>query len=83
MDLGVAVWQQLRRAEGEQVGVLCFPELAITGYTCADLFQQSAEQVVRLVKQGEIVAQDGTVLKLQADTVCVHGDGPGGAASHL
>jgi 5-oxoprolinase (ATP-hydrolysing) subunit A len=36
---------------------------------------QSAAQVVRLVKEGEIVAQDGTVLHLEADTVCVHGDG--------
>jgi UPF0271 protein len=35
----------------------------------------AAAQVVRLVKQGEIVAHDGSVLKLEADTVCVHGDG--------
>ncbi len=38
--------------------------------------EQAAEQVVRLVRQGEIAAIDGTVLKLQADTVCLHGDGP-------
>ncbi len=37
---------------------------------------KSVEQVLRLVKKGEIVAIDGTVLELQADTVCVHGDGP-------
>jgi NAD+ synthase (glutamine-hydrolysing) len=29
----------MRRAEAEQVAVLVFPELALTGYTCADLFQ--------------------------------------------
>ena len=34
----------MRRAQGEGVAVLCFPELALTGYTCADLFQQSALQ---------------------------------------
>jgi 5-oxoprolinase (ATP-hydrolysing) subunit A len=38
--------------------------------------QQAADQVVRLVRQGEVAAIDGTVLKLQADTVCLHGDGP-------
>lgn len=37
---------------------------------------QSAAQVVRLVKQGQVVAADGTILQLQADTICVHGDGP-------
>src|SRR5207237_4253438 len=31
-------------AEGEGVHVLVFPELALTGYTCADLFQHSVLQ---------------------------------------
>src|SRR5438045_7283812 len=30
----------LERAEQESVALLVFPELALTGYTCADLFQQ-------------------------------------------
>jgi NAD+ synthase (glutamine-hydrolysing) len=30
----------MARAEAERVAVLVFPELSITGYTCADLFQQ-------------------------------------------
>src|SRR5947209_4645868 len=34
----------MRRAEAEKVAVLAFPELSVTGYTCADLFQQSALQ---------------------------------------
>ena len=29
----------MRQAEGEGVSVLVFPELSLTGYTCADLFQ--------------------------------------------
>jgi NAD+ synthase (glutamine-hydrolysing) len=33
------VAEQMREAEGEAVGVLVFPELCLTGYTCADLFQ--------------------------------------------
>ena len=34
----------MRRAEAESVAVLVFPELSLTGYTCADLFQQSVLQ---------------------------------------
>lgn len=37
---------------------------------------QSAAQVVQLVKQGQVLAADGTTLQLQADTICIHGDGP-------
>lgn len=39
--------------------------------------EQSAAQVIRLVKHNEIQANDGSILKLTADTVCVHGDTPG------
>ena len=28
------------QAEGKGVEVICFPELSVTAYTCADLFQQ-------------------------------------------
>jgi NAD+ synthase (glutamine-hydrolysing) len=31
----------IRRADSEGVQVVCFPELCITGYTCADLFFQA------------------------------------------
>jgi NAD+ synthase (glutamine-hydrolysing) len=34
----------MRRAEGDGVAVLVFPELSLTGYTCADLFQHSTLQ---------------------------------------
>jgi NAD+ synthase (glutamine-hydrolysing) len=34
----------LRRAESEHANVVVFPELAITGYTCADLFHQPVLQ---------------------------------------
>lgn len=30
----------IRRAAEQQVQLMCFPELCITGYTCGDLFQQ-------------------------------------------
>jgi NAD+ synthase (glutamine-hydrolysing) len=34
----------MRRAESEHVNILVFPELAITGYTCADLFHHPVLQ---------------------------------------
>jgi NAD+ synthase (glutamine-hydrolysing) len=34
----------MKQAEAEGVSVLVFPELSLTGYTCADLFQQSTLQ---------------------------------------
>ena len=45
----------------------------------------AAARVVRLVESGEVVARDGSVIRLQADTVCVHGDGAdaAGVASAL
>lgn len=39
------------------------------------------ERAVRMVKDKEVVATDGSVLALQADTICLHGDTPG-AADH-
>lgn len=37
-------------------------------------------QVRRLVRDGAIVARDGTRVPLQAETLCLHGDRPGAAA---
>ncbi len=35
-----------------------------------------AERCVRLATEGEIVAVDGTVLKVGARSICIHGDNP-------
>ena len=40
---------------------------------------QVAERVVRMVRDGEVVARDGSTLSLRADTICVHGDTPAAA----
>lgn len=32
--------QEMMKAEKEEVGILTFPELSLTGYTCGDLFFQ-------------------------------------------
>ena len=36
----------------------------------------AAEQVIRMVRDGEIVSRNGKVLSRQVDTICVHGDEP-------
>lgn len=35
------------------------------------------QRMVRLVETGELEAIDGSVIRLQADSICVHGDSPG------
>jgi NAD+ synthase (glutamine-hydrolysing) len=49
----------MARAEAERVSVLVFPELSLTGYTCADLFQQTSLQrgaldaLLRVAREGQ------------------------------
>lgn len=43
--------------------------------------QAVVERAVRMVKDKEVIATDGSVIVLQADTICLHGDTPG-AADH-
>ena len=55
-------------AEGEDVEILCFPELSLTGYTCQDLFREH----LLLTK-----AEEGLIRLLeftrQLDVICVVG----------
>lgn len=37
---------------------------------------EAVEQVLRMANEGEVIALDGSVVKVQADTLCIHGDGP-------
>jgi UPF0271 protein len=39
-----------------------------------------ARRVVRLVTEGQLTAIDGSTVKVEADSVCVHGDSPGAVA---
>jgi NAD+ synthase (glutamine-hydrolysing) len=50
----------LARAERDSVALVVFPELAVTGYTCADLFQQSTLQ------RGALAALDQILRKSRA-----------------
>ncbi len=37
---------------------------------------KAAEQVLRMVRDGEVVSRHGKTIKVKVDTVCVHGDEP-------
>ncbi len=39
--------------------------------------EQAAEQALRIVDQGSVVAAGGDSIPLRADTICIHGDTPG------
>jgi UPF0271 protein len=39
--------------------------------------QQSIKQVLQMVKTSTLTANDGTIVKVRADTLCIHGDQPG------
>lgn len=36
---------------------------------------KAVQQVVRMVKEGKVLSQQGVDVSIQADTVCIHGDG--------
>ena len=70
------VKQQIFEALAEGVEVLCFPELTVTGYTCADLFftrqlQQDAldamQQICLFTREKPIVVLVGAPLKVDND----------------
>jgi UPF0271 protein len=37
---------------------------------------EAIKQVLRMANESEVVALDGAIVKVQADTLCIHGDGP-------
>lgn len=37
---------------------------------------QAVRQVVRMIKEGKIMSQQGVDVPIKADTICIHGDGP-------
>ncbi len=49
------ICQKIRQADAQQVDLLVFPELALTGYTCADLFFQESLMVACMQGLQEIM----------------------------
>jgi UPF0271 protein len=37
---------------------------------------EAADQALRMARDGEVLAVDGSIVKVQADTLCIHGDSP-------
>jgi len=73
-ELNVPVWQEVfadRRYTKEgflvprtQVGALIDDE------------EIALDQVLQMDKKGQVTAVDGSIIKIQADTLCIHGDNP-------
>ena len=40
---------------------------------------QAVQRIVQLVEQGTLTAYDGSIIEVQGDTICLHGDTPGAA----
>ena len=40
---------------------------------------EAAQQALRIVEKGTVLAWDGSEVPVQAETLCVHGDSPGAA----
>jgi len=41
---------------------------------------EAARQALAIVERGQVTAWDGTIVKITADTLCIHGDSPGALA---
>jgi UPF0271 protein len=80
------VMQQVGRNLGLKVAYEAFPDRAYTPEgTLAPRSQPGAvikdpalvaERALRMATEGRIVAVDGTLLEIEAQTLCVHGDNP-------
>lgn len=73
-EVGVPLWQEVfadRRYTPE--GYLVPRKQANALIETED---EAIKQVLRMANEGEVVALDGSVVKVQADTLCIHGDGP-------
>ena len=80
------VMRRIGREVGLRVAYEAFPDRAYTpegalqsrrlpGAVIKDPVQVS-ERALRMAKEGNVVAVDGTVVPLEAQTLCVHGDNP-------
>ena len=73
-EIGVPLWQEVfadRRYTSE--GYLV--SRSQTGALIENEDEASA-QALRMALKGEVLALDGSIIKVQADTLCIHGDSP-------
>ena len=50
----------------------------VAGAVLTDQYE-AAERAVRMVREGKVIARDGSTISLKVHTICVHGDTPGAA----
>jgi len=64
----------VRQGETEKVQVICFPELSVTGYTCADLFlqQQLLSDAEKALNELQLLTFSTTALIIVGMPVRVH-----------
>jgi len=73
-ELGVTLWQEVfadRRYTSE--GFLV-PRTQANALIKSE--DEAAEQALRMARDGEVLAEDGSIVRVQADTLCIHGDSP-------
>ena len=67
------ITQMILKAEKNEVEIICFPELSLTGYTCNDLFYQTfllesvEKEIVSILnetKNTKVISIIGTPLKI-------------------
>lgn len=67
------ICKMIKKAESEKSDIVLFPELCITGYTCADLFFQqtlieesvkAAEKILKFSEDFHVIAEIGLPLKI-------------------
>ena len=71
-EVGISLWQEVfadRRYTPE--GYLVPRTQANALIKSGD---QVADQALRMARDGEVLALDGSIVKVQADTLCIHGD---------
>jgi UPF0271 protein len=88
---GSAAMREAAKAEGLRFAAEAFADRAYEGDgrlasrrlpgALIDDPGRAALQALRIARDGVVVARDGSELALAADTLCLHGDTPGAAAS--
>jgi len=73
-EVGISLWQEVfadRRYTSEGYLVPRTQAKALI-----EDEEEAAAQALRMAQKGEVIALDGSIVKVQADTLCIHGDSP-------
>lgn len=73
-EVGISIWQEVfadRRYTSEGYLVPRTQAEALI-----EDEEEAAAQALRMAQKGEVIALDGSIVKVQADTLCIHGDSP-------